>query len=71
MGSMCLSDLSAQYSQSTERERSAASTQFLRGVSPSVAAGSNSPGGQHEGSVNFLQATQLERTFLVLLCYFW
>ncbi len=49
MGIGCLSNLSAQFSQSAERARSAASAQFLRGVSPGVAIGPNSLVDQHEG----------------------
>ena len=37
----CLSALSAQFSQPAEQARSAASAQFLRGMSPEVATESN------------------------------
>lgn len=68
MGIGCLFDLSMQFFQLEEHARSATSTQFLRGVSPGVASGLNSPVDQHEGGLICLQVAQLEMTCLVLLC---
>lgn len=48
MGTWCLFDLSAPFPQSAKLARSVYSTQLSREVSPSVAAGSDCLGGQHE-----------------------
>lgn len=63
----CLFDLSTQFPQLVEWMRSVASVKFLRGVSLGVIVGFDFLSFQHESSLDFLQAVQLENTILVLL----